>query len=92
MTAVGTIGLGAITPSAAFCRFLWIRPFNFTLIDISAWDVTSENNKSVPVLVDQDLTTCIDAGRHRTDILSTYTGWQTRGTHNFTIVSCTDKL
>ncbi len=63
-----------------------------TLIDIFAWDVTSEKNKSVPVLVDQDLTTCIDAERHRTDILSTYTGWQTRGTHNFTIVSCTDIL
>ncbi len=27
MTVVGTIGLGAIPPSAAFCRFLWIRPF-----------------------------------------------------------------
>ncbi len=28
MTLVGTIGLGAIPPSAAFCRFLQIKPFN----------------------------------------------------------------
>ena len=25
---LGTIGLGAIPALAAFCRFLWIKPFN----------------------------------------------------------------
>ena len=56
-------------------------------LDIYAWDIIFGTNTSAPLLADQDLSTCTHAGRHRVDIMFTYSGWQTRGTHNFTIVS-----
>ena len=61
-------------------------------LDIFAWDATSDMNETAPVLADQDLNTCIHAGRHRVDIVATYTAWQTRGTHNFTVVSHRENL
>ncbi len=48
--------------------------------------MTTGSNESASELADQDLSTCIPGGRHRVDMVFTYTGWQTRGIHNFTIV------
>ena len=61
-------------------------------LDIFAWDVTSEKNETAPVLVDQDLNTCIHAGKHKVDVVATYTAWQTRGAHNFTVVRQRENL
>ncbi len=49
MTMVGTIGLGAILPSAAFCRFLWIRPFKLTGSQIELECICSTHCRHIPI-------------------------------------------